>query len=104
MKKILSILVIVALIFSLTSCKKKKVEEAKVPKDDNTSSNVVITLSEYEKIKVGMTYEEVTKIVGGNCNKLENNAYLCSGEYAGTNATLTFDENNKLKEKKQIGL
>ena len=104
MKKILSILVIVALIFSLTSCKKKKVEEAKVPKDDNISPNVVITLSEYEKIKVGMTYEEVTKIVGGNCNKLENNSYLCSGEYAGTNATLTFDENNKLKEKKQTGL
>lgn len=102
MKKIISILIIVVLMFSLTSCKKKK-EEVKTTKDDNVSDNVTITLDEYNKLKVGMTYEEVTKIVGGNCNKTEDNIYFCSGEYAGTSATLVF-EKDKLKEKTQTGL
>ena len=102
MKKIISILIIVVLMFSLTSCKKKKNENAE-KKDTNVSDNVTITMSEYEKLKVGMSYEEVTKIIGGNCNKTDENTYYCSGDYAGTSATLIF-EKDKLKEKKQTGL
>ena len=102
MKKILSIIVVILLAISITGCKKKTKEET-TPKEEVNSDYVTITLDEYEKLKVGMTYEEVTKIIGGNCNKVKDNEYYCSGDYAGTSATLIF-ENEKLKEKKQTGL
>ena len=105
MKKIFNILIILVLMFSLTSCKNKKVEEPKVPVDDNTSPNVVITLSEYEKLKVGMTYEEVTKIgvAFGKHNIYNTSCILVTcTEFNNTkdpDDIMVFSESSKDKEK-----
>lgn len=101
MKKVLNTFIIGLTLLSLTSCKKQTKETKK--EAEPQSDNVTITLDEYNKLKAGMTYEEVAKIIGGNCNKTEENTYYCSGEFAGTSATIIF-ENNKLKEKKQTNL
>ncbi len=102
MKKILNVLIIGLILLSITSCKKQTKDTIK-KEAEQQSDNVTITLDEYNKLKKGMSYEEVTKIIGGNCNKTEENTYYCSGDFAGTSATLIF-ENNKLKEKKQTNL
>ncbi len=101
MKKVFTIIVVILLTISITGCKKKEKEPVK--KEEVNKDNVTITLGEYEQLKVGMSYDEVTKIIGGNCNKVKDNEYYCSGDYAGTSATLIF-ENDRLKDKKQTGL
>ena len=96
-------LTIVIAILVLTACTKKGNEQEQ-KKDENVSvGNVTIDLNKYEKLEIGLTYEEVKKIIGGECNKTTETTYVCSGESAGTSATLTF-ENNKLKTKTQTGL
>lgn len=105
MKKI-NILIICLLFIFVTGCKKEK--------DNNINNyeqgqNTTITLEEYNKIKTGMSYSEIKEIIGGDCNKQtdqnkENEeVYICSGKMAGTNATITF-ENDKVKTKTQTGL
>ena len=104
MKKITKYIIIAVLLVALTSCKKITKEKNEEANDtNNQSDNITITLEEYDKLKEGMTFEEVKKIIGGNCNKVETNKYYCSGDLAGTSATLVF-ENDKLKEKTQTGL
>ena len=102
MKKILNILIIGLILLSVTSCKRQTKDTIK-KEAEQQSDNVTITVDEYNQLKKGMSYEKVTEIIGGNCNKMEENTYYCSGDFAGTSATLVF-ENNKLKEMKQTGL
>ena len=104
MKKVTKYIIIAVLLVALTSCKKiTKDKTEEVDTTNNQSYNVTITLEEYDKLEEDMSLEEVKKIIGGNCNKVETNKYYCSGDFAGTSATLVF-ENDKLKEKTQTDL
>lgn len=78
------------------------------------SSDVTITLDEFNKINNGMTYEEVVKIIGGDGNLLSESGekgteyYTVMYEYSGegdlgANANFTF-QNDKLQNKSQFGL
>ena len=103
MKKI-NILIICLLIILLTGCGKEKKNDTN---NTEVGNNITITLEEYNKIKSGMSYSEVKEIIGGDCNNIpsdsEEEIYICSGRMAGTNATITF-ENDKVKTKTQTGL
>lgn len=77
-------------------------------------SNVTITMDEFNKIQNGMTYDEVTKIIGdpGELNsetgKKGTDLYTAMYSYKGegdigANAILTF-QGGKLTNKTQIGL
>lgn len=70
-----------------------------------------ITLDEYNRIEIGMTYDEVVKIVGKD-GKLfvssdigfgESSTYTWSSGYGISNATIMFD-NGKVSYKTQLGL
>lgn len=87
--------------------------------DTTGSGEVTVTLEEYNKIKTGMTYEEVQKIVGGpgvvsgeshvegikgvsKDTDIKIISYNGEGEL-GANCLFTFT-NNKLDSKAQTGL
>ena len=97
------ILLTFSLLITLTACTKKENKKAEPVTEKTSVGNVTITPETYEKIKIGLTYEEIKKIIGGDCNQKNETTYICSGEIAGTSATLTF-ENDKLKTKNQTGL
>ncbi|WP_099517387.1 hypothetical protein [Paenibacillus sp. BIHB 4019] len=70
--------------------------------------NVRITFAQYQKIEIGMTYKEVTEIVGGNGQALSETADMVVYSYSGAgdtgaNAVLSFN-NGKLLSKAQAGL
>jgi hypothetical protein len=78
------------------------------------SSDVTVTLDEFNKISNGMTYEEVVEIIGGEGDLLSESGdkgtelhtvmYMYTGEGdLGANANFMF-QNNKLENKSQIGL
>lgn len=81
--------------------------------DQDLSNEVTITLSEFNSIENGMTYEQVVTIVGGEGTVLsEVNSkelgmhtviYYYDGIQLGANANFTF-QNNKLVTKAQLGL
>lgn len=102
-KNSLKALVIIFSILVLAGCGKsdKKIEESV------SKGNTTITLSDYDKIKKGMSYEEVKKVINGVCNKTSEEGditiYACSGKMAGAKAELTF-KNNSLIEKTETGL
>ena len=79
-------------------------KEANPPITIKNEGNVTISLDEYNKIDIGMEYNTVKDIIGGDCisTEIEYN-YFCSGDFAGTSATFVF-ENDKLVSKSQIGL
>ncbi|ANY70593.1 hypothetical protein BBD42_05725 [Paenibacillus sp. BIHB 4019] len=67
-----------------------------------------ITFAQYQKIEIGMTYKEVTEIVGGNGQALSETADMVVYSYSGAgdtgaNAVLSFN-NGKLLSKAQAGL
>lgn len=77
-------------------------------------SGVEITLEKFDQIKNGMTYEEVTKIIGGEGEVLSESGekgtdlhtviYMYQGKGdLGANANFTF-QGNKLENKAQFGL
>ncbi|MNI63950.1 hypothetical protein D3C73_1193640 [compost metagenome] len=79
---------------------------------NNTSpgkgDNVYITFEQYQQIKVGMSYEEVSGIIGGDGSALSESddmiVYTYSGNsYTGGNAVFSF-VNGKLITKAQAGL
>lgn len=96
MKKLLSVAAAVAVVLTLSSCGSK---------DEG-----VITLEEYEKIEIGMSYDEVKDIIGGECEagakqelgSISQAVYVCSGAN-GSAATLTF-QNDALALKSQVNL
>ena len=99
MKKIILILVITLTL--VTGCKNNKELEPEV-----NTGNVTIDLEIYNKVEIGISYEELTDIVGEGCSKKieeTTTTYICSGIKAGTSANFTF-EDNKLINKNQIGL
>jgi hypothetical protein len=79
-----------------------------------TGSEAKISKAEFDKIKVGMRYEEVKEIIGGECT-LESESgkegtdlytvmYGCDGEgELGANVQLMF-QGGKLDSKTQMGL
>ncbi|MGG3888610.1 DUF3862 domain-containing protein [Metabacillus fastidiosus] len=80
----------------------------------NESSDVTVSLDEFNQIKNGMTYDEVVKIVGGEGNMLSESGdegtdfytimydYRGEGDF-GANANFTF-QGGKLQNKSQFGL
>ena len=92
------VLIIITLLVVILFDNSYKNEEIPEPEE-----NVTITLEEYNNVNIGMSYEKVKEIIGGGCNKIEENIYFCSGKRAGTNATLTF-KNDILINKSQVGL
>lgn len=78
------------------------------------SSDVTVSLDEFNQIKNGMTYEEVVKIIGGEGNMLSESGdkgtdfhtaiydYKGEGDF-GANANFTF-QGGKLQNKSQFGL
>lgn len=69
---------------------------------------VRITLEQYQQVKIGMTYEEVAAIMGGNGNAISEASSTAVYSYFGTggigaNAVFTF-QNGKLLTKAQSGL
>ena len=91
-----------------------------VPANDRIKKNTQIDLiysglpvidkEKYEKIKEGMTEEQVWNIIGGKCEALSESGnaviYSCKGttyNSTGANASFTF-QNGKLVGKAQIGL
>lgn len=83
-------------------------------KDNKNANEPTITLEEFNKIKNGMTYEEVVKIVGGE-GTLQSEAgdgqykismYSWEGEGGlGANANVTFEgTKKKVTAKAQFGL
>ena len=103
MKNKKKLLFIIIAMLVLTACTKKESEQEQKKDESVSVGNVTIDLNKYEKLEIGLTYEDVKKIIGGECNKKTETTYVCSGDSAGTSATLTF-ENNKLKSKTQTGL
>ena len=111
MKKVLLIISLIS-IFILTSCNKKESYKTETIYKNN---KVVVNLETYNKLKYGMTEDEVWSILGGKCEKivLEDASptdiklveYGCNG-YGdkGANVILTFDENHKLYITVQYGL
>lgn len=81
-----------------------KEKQDKIQFKNENEGNITISLNEYNNINIGMNYSDVTKIIGGDCIKTEEETtYICSGEYVGTSATFAF-ENDILIDKSQIGL
>lgn len=82
---------------------------------DVVNSEASISLSEFNKIKTGMTYEEVCDIVGGEGSlsssvdmgigsEYKTEIYMWTGNGSiGANANVTF-QNGKVISKAQIGL
>lgn len=69
---------------------------------------VRITFEQYQQVKIGMTYEEVAAIMGGNGNAISEASSTAVYSYFGTggigaNAVFTF-QNGKLLTKAQSGL
>ncbi|WP_019535693.1 hypothetical protein [Paenibacillus ginsengihumi] len=69
---------------------------------------VLITFDQYKKLEIGMTYEEVTEIIGGHGTAMSEAAGIVVYSYngkgdLGANAVLTF-MNGKLTAKAQAGL
>lgn len=69
---------------------------------------VLITFEQYKKLEVGMTYEEVTEIIGGDGTAMSEAADIVVYSYngkgdLGANAVLTFQK-GKLMAKAQAGL
>lgn len=100
MKKTISILIVIVIF--ITGCKNDKDLKQK----DINLGNVTINLEKYNKVEIGISYEELIDIIGGECSKkAEENStiYVCSGIKAGTSADFTFQD-NKLISKNEIGL
>ncbi|AJY77818.1 hypothetical protein VN24_17580 [Paenibacillus beijingensis] len=71
-------------------------------------ANATISLEEYESVKIGMSYSEVKKIVGGPGNALSESGdavvYMYNGEGSiGANANFMF-LSGELVNKAQFGL
>lgn len=92
-----------------TAAKEEPKAEAPAPKEDKG-----ISKAEFDEIQNGMSYEEVTKIIGveGEVNsetgekgtQFHTIMYSYEGEKGwGSNAIMTF-QNNKLQNKTQMGL
>lgn len=100
MKKTISILIII--IIFITGCKSDKESEEK----EINLGNVTINLEKYNKVEIGISYEELINIVGEGCTKTkedDSTIYVCSGIKAGTSAKFTF-KGNKLISKNETGL
>lgn len=74
----------------------------------NQGDGVLITFAQYEQLNIGMTYEEVVEIIGGDGNAISESDDMVVYSYFGTgttgaNAVLTF-QNGKLLNKAQAGL
>lgn len=69
---------------------------------------VRITLGQYQQVEIGMTYEDVAAIMGGDGNAISESSTMAVYSYFGTggigaNAVFTF-QNGKLLTKAQSGL
>lgn len=106
MKKVTKLFIIGALTLTTTGCFNMPTTEININTGENSEGSATITLEEYNKLKTGMTYEEVKEIVGGECNKgvsqsvggIKQAIYICDGEDEGAKVTLTF-QNDKLTAK-----
>ncbi len=75
------------------------------------STDVTITKAAYKKIKTGMSYQDVVKVVGGEGELTGSSkvagyttkTYTWYGSDLGSNATVTF-QNDKVQSKAQVGL
>lgn len=110
MKKILSVLLVLILAFSLVACGGNASNGAGTPVEEKNSPK--ISKTEFEEIETGMTYEEVVAIIGGegeltsqvDIAGYDTKIYMWEGEGSiGANANATF-QNNSLTSKAQIGL
>ncbi|SFF31949.1 Beta-lactamase inhibitor (BLIP) [Paenibacillus algorifonticola] len=85
--------------------------DASAPSDNGPADkgdDVRITFDQYQQIEIGMTYKEVTEIVGGNGRALSETADMVVYSYygagdTGANAVLSFNK-GKLLSKAQAGL
>jgi len=105
MRKLLILFVVAVMFAAICGC-----SETPSP----TGSEAKISKAEFDKIKVGMSYEEVKEIIGGECT-LESESgekgtalytvmYGCDGEgELGANVQLMF-QGGKLDSKTQMGL
>jgi len=94
--------------------KRAKELDPSLAKDDLNSTPATVTLSEFSKIQNGMTYEEVTQLLGGvgtmaseigtKGSQFYTVGYTYKGEgLPGANVILMF-QNGKLASKTQAGL
>ena len=99
MKKVFCIFAIAVAVLTITGCGKSE-----------DSGKVVITLDEYNKVETGISYEELTELIGGECEKnaeqemagIKQTIYSC---YGGKEAAALFTfRNNELTLKTQTGL
>ena len=67
MKKVLLIISLIS-IFILTSCNKKESYKTETIYKNN---KVVVNLETYNKLKYGMTEDEVWSVLGGKCEKID---------------------------------
>jgi len=105
MRKLLFVLVVSVMFIAFGGC-----SDSPSP----TGSEAKISKAEFDKIKVGMSYEDVKEIIGGECT-LESESgdkgtslytvmYGCDGEgELGANVQLMF-QGGKLESKTQMGL
>ncbi len=75
------------------------------------SKETTVTLQEFDSIKIGMTYDEIVTIIGGECTLMSESNYSsfnskmygCNGSTIGSDVILNF-LNDKLEAKSQFGL
>ncbi|MNW26248.1 hypothetical protein D3C74_30120 [compost metagenome] len=90
--------------------KEAEAEDAEPGKNGplDQGEGVRITFEQYQQVEIGMTYEEVAAIMGGNGNAISESSSMAVYSYFGTggigaNAVFTF-QNGKLLTKAQSGL
>ena len=119
MKKLLLLLTITLVIFTLTGCT-EEFENLSDELDDvqyvyPDSKDVIVTLDEYNQLKSGMTESKVWSIIGGKCTNTGTTdlgigsqyvtvSYGCNGNGTiGANVILMF-QGGKLSTMSQTGL
>ena len=108
-------IVIVVLIAFASGGDDDKTTQTNAPGQEQTERNDPgISMAEFEQLKSGMTYEEVTEIIGGPGEVMSESGnpgedlhtimYMYKGENGlGSNANIMF-QGNKLNNKAQFGL
>ena len=114
MRKVLILFIVVLFCFSMCSCVTPN-DIIKGTGADIINSEASISLEEFNKIKTGMTYEEVCDIVGGEGtlsssvdlgvgDEYKTEIYQWTGNGSiGANANVTF-QGGKVVSKAQMGL
>ena len=108
MNKVVKMLAIGSLALTVTGCGSISVE---VDGSIDTNKEGVINLAEYEAIDTGITYEELTETIGGECEQtgstnmagITQAIYTCDGENGKGTAIFTF-QNDSLTLMTQTGL